>query len=189
MIASLIAIAFRSLLLARFLLHAPALALPFALSEGLVIAFTIYAVARGRVDGSATGALVPLCYCAPLLFSGGPGATHWRAALLVSAVLVLAVRLDLLERVTIGAPVFTAIKTDGLYRFCRHPIAAAEMLMAILWPLTFPTVRNIAVALLCFAAIYSAALIEESFLLTASDEYQRYKSRVRSRFVPNFCAK
>ncbi|HSS96400.1 MAG TPA: hypothetical protein VLK33_05200 [Terriglobales bacterium] len=188
MIATILAILFRGILLVRFVAHAPLAAFPFALSEGLVIGFTVWAVIRGRLDNSFRGALVPLFYCVPLLFSGRGTPTLWAGALFPAALLVLGARLDLLERVTIGAPSLLAIKTDGLYRLCRHPIAATEMVMAALWPLAFPGWRNAAVAVACFVSIYSAAVIEENFLFGVSAEYRRYYMRVRSRFLPNFRA-
>lgn len=184
MIATAIAILIRSALLARFLLHAPLVALPFAISEGLVVAFTIRAMIAGKIDSSAAGALVPIFYGAPLLFRATAAPTLFWPVLLIGGCAVAIVRLDLLERVTIGAPALITIKTDGLYRFCRHPIAATEILMAVSWPLAFPSFRNFNVCCICLIAIVGAAALEERFLRRSSREYREYANRVRSLFIP-----
>jgi protein-S-isoprenylcysteine O-methyltransferase Ste14 len=75
------------------------------------------------------------------------------------------------------------IKTGGPYRLVRHPLYAGGLLAFVGYAAENPSARNI---VLLAVAIGSqlVRISEEERLLTADDEYRRYREAVRFRLVP-----
>ena len=76
------------------------------------------------------------------------------------------------------------IKTHGLYRFVRHPMYAADILLRIGYLVSHCTVFTISIFILSTACYVWRAVLEEQFLENQSDDYKAYMAAVRYRFVP-----
>lgn len=75
------------------------------------------------------------------------------------------------------------VKTEGLYRWVRHPMYAAYLLSYVGYVLSFPTLRNLLIVALTVLALNARAVVEEQFLARDA-AYRDYLDRVRWRFVP-----
>jgi protein-S-isoprenylcysteine O-methyltransferase Ste14/uncharacterized membrane protein (UPF0127 family) len=75
------------------------------------------------------------------------------------------------------------IKTSGLYRMVRHPAYAGYLLGYLGYAISYPTARNVVLAVATLLALNARAIIEERFL--AQDPgYRDYLNGTRWRFVP-----
>jgi protein-S-isoprenylcysteine O-methyltransferase Ste14/uncharacterized membrane protein (UPF0127 family) len=75
------------------------------------------------------------------------------------------------------------IKTSGLYRIVRHPAYAGYLLGYLGYAISYPTARNVVLAVATLLALNARAIIEERFL--AQDPgYRDYLNGTRWRFVP-----
>lgn len=75
------------------------------------------------------------------------------------------------------------LRTGGVYQIVRHPIYGGSMLVALGWSLLSSPVTVAATAVL--VALFEAkARLEETMLVARYPEYERYRRRVRWRFVP-----
>lgn len=75
------------------------------------------------------------------------------------------------------------VKTNGVYRFVRHPLYASYLLVDVGYVLANPSGRNLSLA--CLATGFQLLRIrEEERLLTGDDSYRRYCRDVRYRLVP-----
>jgi protein-S-isoprenylcysteine O-methyltransferase Ste14 len=75
------------------------------------------------------------------------------------------------------------VKTDGLYRFVRHPVYAGYFVSDCGYVLENPSLRNGALlALMTIGQLVRIA--EEERLLTGDGTYRTYCSRVRYRLIP-----
>ncbi len=75
--------------------------------------------------------------------------------------------------------------TSGAYRFCRHPIYLALILLIGASTATAPSLPRIVVWLLLVILLWQKANWEEKFLLDKFPEYAEYSQRV-GRFTPWF---
>jgi protein-S-isoprenylcysteine O-methyltransferase Ste14 len=75
------------------------------------------------------------------------------------------------------------VKTEGLYRWVRHPMYASYMLSYVGYLFSYPTPRNGLIVALTALALNARAVVEERFL-AADAAYRDYLGRVRWRFVP-----
>lgn len=75
------------------------------------------------------------------------------------------------------------IKTSGLYRMVRHPAYSGYLIGYLGYSISYPTARNVALAVATLLALNARAIIEERFL--AQDPgYREYLNGTRWRFVP-----
>jgi protein-S-isoprenylcysteine O-methyltransferase Ste14 len=156
----------------------------FGASELLAVLFTFSASRRSRFDQSKVSRMVPLMYCLPLLLSATPSrlphVEPWLIFLMFGQVIL---RTYMWSAVTVGIPNYTVLKANGPYRFLRHPLAATEMGIVILFALRFASVWNVMIAIIAVLCFRWAAVREETFLL-GFPEYRAYAGRVRWRFLP-----
>ena len=75
------------------------------------------------------------------------------------------------------------VKTNGLYRLVRHPLYAAYLVSYLGYVASYPSVRNVVITVVTFAAMNARALIEERFL-ARDGAYLEYLRHTRWRFVP-----
>lgn len=75
------------------------------------------------------------------------------------------------------------VKSDGLYRFVRHPMYSGYIVNHIGLLLLFLSVWNVAVIALCWILLWMRTGEEEKVLLK-DPAYQDYAAHVRSRLVP-----
>lgn len=75
------------------------------------------------------------------------------------------------------------VKSDGLYRFVRHPMYSGYIVNHIGALLLFCSVWNVAVIGLCWILLWMRTGEEEKVLLK-DPAYQDYAAHVRSRLVP-----
>ncbi|MDR1887922.1 MAG: isoprenylcysteine carboxylmethyltransferase family protein [Zoogloeaceae bacterium] len=76
------------------------------------------------------------------------------------------------------------VRTTGLYGWIRHPMYLSDIVMRFGYFLSHPS-WLVAMLLVVSSVCYIArAMLEESFLTSASATYADYMRRVRYRFVP-----
>jgi len=75
------------------------------------------------------------------------------------------------------------IKTSGLYRMVRHPAYAGYLLGYLGYAISYPTARNVVLAVATLLALNARAIIEERFL-EQDPGYRDYLNGTRWRFVP-----
>jgi protein-S-isoprenylcysteine O-methyltransferase Ste14 len=174
----------RAALLTKFFATPTLPALAFAISETMCLAFTLRGLFTGIPDNSWRGYLVPVCYMSPLLL------TPHGAAPLVPAVIVIAaavtqlyLRFSMMDKISIGVPVWKSLVDHGAWRIIRHPLAATETIAVVGLVSAFPTLHNLLLLPVVISANLTAALIEEKFLESFAS-YRDYTTRVRWLFVP-----
>lgn len=78
-----------------------------------------------------------------------------------------------------------SLKTSGVYGLVRHPGYLGDILIVLGWSVCLGSVTGVLLTPLWLAAFYMHSLIEENSLLEEyGDQYQVYKSRVKSRILP-----
>lgn len=78
-----------------------------------------------------------------------------------------------------------ALSTSGVFRFVRHPGYLGDVLFFLGWAILLGSTVGVALTPLWIAAFYLHALIEENSLQAEFGEnYDIYKTRVRSRIIP-----
>lgn len=75
------------------------------------------------------------------------------------------------------------VKSNGLYRFVRHPMYSGYILNHIGFLLLYLSLWNVAVIALAWIMLWMRAEEEEKVLLQ-DDAYRSYASNVRARLVP-----
>ncbi|MEL0253295.1 MAG: isoprenylcysteine carboxylmethyltransferase family protein, partial [Novosphingobium sp.] len=80
------------------------------------------------------------------------------------------------------APANRGIKTNGLYRFVRHPIYAGYLVLHIGLFILIPSVYNLAVYAVAWAAQIMRIKAEEALLLQ-DPAYVAFKQRTRFRLM------
>ncbi|MFV0444190.1 MAG: methyltransferase family protein [Planctomycetaceae bacterium] len=80
-------------------------------------------------------------------------------------------------------PANRGIKTQGLYKFVRHPLYCSYTIAFLGYVINQPSTWNIGVYVLALALWVLRLLAEEKFLLQ-DQQYQEYASRVQSRMIP-----
>lgn len=123
------------------------------------------------VCGALLIALLIDCYSfgfIPLLLSGyeGPG-----QVLVISggAAFVLHYRINRARTRTITAP-RALVREGGLYRYVRHPMYLADVVMYLGFALMAPSVLSAAIYLIAVVALYRQALVEDRFVASLFPE-------------------
>ena len=80
-------------------------------------------------------------------------------------------------------PALRTIKTGFLYGWVRHPVYTLYILADMAFVGLFPSVWNLAVALLGAGSFLIRAELEERILRERFD-YEEYTRRIRYRFLP-----
>lgn len=80
-------------------------------------------------------------------------------------------------------PADRGIKTDGLYRFVRHPMYFGYFISHIGFLLASPSLWNFAIYALAWTLFVARIRLEEQ-ILSENSEYQAYKRLVPYRLVP-----
>ena len=80
-------------------------------------------------------------------------------------------------------PARRMIRVGLMYRFVRHPIYTAYMLIDAIYVSQLPTVQNVAV-LVGGAVLFAWRASLEERLLRNDPRYRQYAERTRWRFVP-----
>ena len=75
------------------------------------------------------------------------------------------------------------VKTQGLYRFVRHPLYSAYVISYLGFVINHPTAWNLSLYATQFLFFFLRARAEERLLLR-SDEYRAYSAQVRWRLIP-----
>ena len=75
------------------------------------------------------------------------------------------------------------IKTDGMYRFIRHPLYASYYLSLLGYVLTNSTLENGLVYIACIFFLYLRIISEEKHL-SLDPFYRDYKLKVRYKLIP-----
>ena len=81
------------------------------------------------------------------------------------------------------APANRGIKTGGMYRFVRHPIYAGYLLAHIGALLLIPSLWNLAIYAISWAAQIPRIMAEER-LLSLDADYRDYMGKTRWRLIP-----
>jgi protein-S-isoprenylcysteine O-methyltransferase Ste14 len=77
------------------------------------------------------------------------------------------------------------LKTDGFYRFVRHPSYLGALLAMVGWALVFRSSIGLLLAVAMFVPIIARIRAEEDFLVREFDEqYRAYQQRTRWRLLP-----
>lgn len=80
-------------------------------------------------------------------------------------------------------PAHRGIRVDGMYRFVRHPLYAAELVLLAGVVIANPSTLNVLIWCAECVLQYARSRVEEDFLATDPD-YRAYLGRVRHRLVP-----
>lgn len=123
--------------------------------------------------------LSPYAYDASALDESGPA---------ISAVLIAAAAYLLFGTLSLGRsfgilPALREVRTGLAYRIVRHPIYSAYLLMDVAILAADASPRNVTVFAIAALLLISRVRFEEQ-LLSANEEYRRYKEQVRYRLVP-----
>lgn len=127
---------------------------------------------------ACAGTLLPLCLrpAPEALFAGA----DWFAA--AGALLQTAGLLSLNRSFSI-VPALREIKTQGAYRWLRHPIYASYLISIGAYVAGNASARNLLLALAFYATLIARIHFEER-LLCRDEEYREYVRRVRWRVIP-----
>jgi protein-S-isoprenylcysteine O-methyltransferase Ste14 len=128
---------------------------------------------------SLAGTTFPLLM-RPIASSPWQDAGH--ALQFVGIVLVIVALLSLRRSFAV-VPANRGIRVDGMYRYVRHPLYAAELLLLLGVVVANPSTLNILIWCAECVLQYARARVEESFL-AADPDYHAYLGRVRHRLVP-----
>ena len=122
----------------------------------------------------------------PLLMRPLPGAeAPWAAAVLQALGLGVAIAALLSLRRSLGiVPACRGVRTDGPYRWVRHPLYAGELLFLLGFAAQHPSPRNMALFAATLALQAVRAGREERLLASADETYGAYMQRVPFRFLP-----
>lgn len=118
----------------------------------------------------------------PLANSGGTFAVAGMLLMLAGTVVSQTARLFLGRRFAL-MPANRGIVRGGPYRYVRHPVYAGWLILAAGYVLTYPALRNAAVALLAVPFMAWRIVLEER-LLGQDADYRAYCAEVRFRLLP-----
>jgi protein-S-isoprenylcysteine O-methyltransferase Ste14 len=120
-------------------------------------------------------------FMAPVGRSGAPDAIT--VSIQVVGLTMAIVSLGSLRRSFGLAPANRGIKTNGMYRFVRHPLYASYLVALSGYLLAYPAPRNVALLAASIAGQLVRMSLEERLLLR-DPTYVRYAARTRFRLVP-----
>jgi protein-S-isoprenylcysteine O-methyltransferase Ste14 len=159
--------------------------LVFGVTETLIATFFILRVPPRRVSQKLSEWIVAgLGTFLPLLLRATLDETNWFAeALLLAGSLLQVAAIVSINRSFALVPALRELKTDGAYRFVRHPIYASYVvsLSGFLW--ANYSLENLVVTIISLVLMIWRIRIEES-LLEQTSEYRRYRELVRWRLLP-----
>ncbi len=157
------------------------------LSEAVMVAFVLFHRPTEKVSlRLGDWCLAITATAAPLLIQPNQETTAFAAiGLLLFAIgnLVQFTGKMSLRRSFGVAPANRGIKTNGLYRFVRHPIYAGYLVLHIGLFILIPSAYNLAVYAVAWAAQIMRIKAEEA-LLSQDPAYVAFKQRTRFRLVP-----
>jgi protein-S-isoprenylcysteine O-methyltransferase Ste14 len=119
-------------------------------------------------------------FMAPVGRSGAPDAIT--VSIQVVGLTMAIVSLGSLRRSFGLAPANRGIKTNGMYRFVRHPLYASYLVALSGYLLAYPALRNVALLAASIAGQLVRMSLEERLLLR-DPTYVRYAARTRFRLV------
>jgi protein-S-isoprenylcysteine O-methyltransferase Ste14 len=164
----------------------------FLIGLGLLDVVSIVLAARNAVvaiaiDSWPWGVVVPLTYCAGLIWS--PAVSSWAGRQVLgvgvlsvfSALAVLKVWFGVAY--TVGPASFVAVVSSGPYRLLRHPQALVVIVLVGLLAAANPTAGNLAAAVFLTSAL-CASVIREEIFLSSVPAWVEYSRRVPWRLVP-----
>lgn len=147
----------------------------------------------GRGEGWVAGQVVLIALLVVLGLAGPPWPSGAAVGLIVAGAVLGAAGLVLLAggAVTLGSALTpmphprddTALRQDGVYGLCRHPMYGGALLMATGWALATSPLVLVAV-LLAAGFLEVKSLREEAWLEEQFPEYAGYRDRVRGRLIP-----
>jgi len=77
-----------------------------------------------------------------------------------------------------------SLKTNGLYRFSRHPIYSGILLLCVGWTLYSASFSRIFIVVVLYALFYFKSNYEEERLVTVyGEEYTKYKKKTARFFL------
>ena len=171
--------------LQTFILTGKPSPLVFGVAETLIATFFILRVPPRRVSQKLSEWIVAgLGTFLPLLLRATLDETNWFAeALLLAGSLLQVAAIVSINRSFALVPALRELKTDGAYRFVRHPIYASYVvsLSGFLW--ANYSLENLVVTIISLVLMIWRIRIEES-LLEQTSEYRRYRELVRWRLLP-----
>ena len=119
---------------------------------------------------------------------GQPATGHPAAILVSQGLLVVSSILGIVTLFNLGTSfgiliACRTVRTGGLYRFVRHPMYAADILLRIGYITSHCTWLTSSLFVLSTACYVWRAILEERFLAQQCEEYRDYMERVRYRFI------
>jgi len=178
----------RACLLWSFFQRNSGIILVVGVGEAFALVSTLRGVVAEDLDERWTGALVPLCYCVPMLFSSD-ATIHPQLFVVLLLVAItagqLCLRVYMGWSLTVGSPMLVRLISTGPYRLVRHPLATIEILMVFLCALAVPSRYNLAVGALSVCAVALSILAEERHL-KRFDSYRRYMLRTKGAILPQW---
>lgn len=171
--------------LRNFLMTGKPSPLTFGIAESLIAAFFLMRVPPLRVSEKLSDWIVAgsgtfiVFLLRPTL-----GETVWigEALLLIGSAMQVVAILSL-NRSFALVPALRELKTDGAYRFVRHPVYLSYLVSLTGFLVSNYSAYNATVIAAALSLMLWRIRLEER-LLTESDEYQRYCMRVRWRLLP-----
>jgi protein-S-isoprenylcysteine O-methyltransferase Ste14 len=154
--------------------------------EGLVVLFAlIRSTPARRTDDSAALAAALFGTFLGLAFQPGGAVISAPLSLTLGFLGVIVASVGYLSlNTSFGlTPANRGIKTDGLYRFVRHPIYSSYLPLDVGYVLGNASLINVGILLLLLIAFLVRIHYEEE-LLMHDERYRAYVARVRYRLVP-----
>lgn len=171
--------------LQTFILSGKPSPLVFGIAETLIATFFILRVPPRRVSQKLSEWIVAgIGTFLPLLLRATIDETNWPAeALLLFGSLLQVAAIVSINRSFALVPALRELKTDGAYRFVRHPVYASYVvsLAGFLW--ANYSNENLLVIVISLAFMIWRIRLEEA-LLEQTLEYRQYRDAVRWRLLP-----
>lgn len=122
------------------------------------------------------------------VFAFQPGSTDLGYPALAASLMCFGALIAIWAAMSLGRsfgirPVLRSVRTGGPYRFVRHPLYAAYILMDIGEIVGHPTIGNCAVAICGASLLLWRASLGEA-VLCHDPQYAKYKLRVKSKIFP-----
>lgn len=159
---------------------------PVVLQESLLIALVLTRRRSVAVSAEPTawvagmvGTFLPLCFRP----TEATGLIALGAPIQIAGLVLVLFALGALGRSFGLVAADRGVKTHGMYRFVRHPMYVAHLVAYLGYVISYPSVRNVAIALVTATVLNVRAGFEER-LLARDPSYADYLRRVAWRFLP-----